>query len=928
MTATMRLGGAVALAILLCGVSACESGTAITTSDGSAGAYGGLPAGGAPSEGGAFAEGGDVTGGGDGTAGAEPPTGGSGAPPVTGGEGGEGGEVQPGSGGAGGEAQPGSGGAGGEAQPGSGGAGGEPPLAGGSGVGELCAADGDCRFGLECTSDECVPAGTTALGGPCVLSAECAGEAQCVGATCVPAGSAGSGDACQVDADCGDGLRCALVGMSLSCTPEGMTDVGGACATPADCFAGLSCVDGACAPSVPGIPVFGVPAFEAADCADPVAEGEPVRALFEVPGVEGGAASDFFALPFPNDVRLVDGHPDLEGFPTPGASLFGFDPLARYVDALEAHAAGWGTNPTVIFRFSGPIDPDTFRGDPFPVHWTDVTAGAPEYGAIAGLSWQYFPTRSNAVCADSFTVRRPAGFPLLPGHTYAVWLSDDGKAADGSDIERSPQFAAMLAPAAPADAALAAAWQRFRPLRDLIASPPAWWAEALPSPVPAPVAARILTATVITVDDVLAPMQALAAAVADAPVPVATDWVRCGDGEPSPCPQAEGERACGSGTAGYDEYHALVSLPIFQQGEPPYLDAGGAIVAEPVSTEPVCLSLTVPTRAMPAAGWPLVIHAHGTGGSFRTHAGDAIAGTLSAAATGAGPVRFAVLGIDQVAHGPRRGSSADSPENLFYNFLNPDAARGNPLQGAADQLSLARFAAALDVDAATSGGEAIRIDPARIVFFGHSQGATEGSLALPFMPAIPAAVLSGNGASIKDALLAKTSPVDIAGIVPYLLGDPVVEGGAVRLAGGASHPGLTLIGQWIDPADPLNFARLLTEDPPEGQAPKHVLQPYGLGDTFSPPATLAIFAVAAGLDEAEPEASVETPDDLGLTLLTVPASGNVVVGEESITALLRQYQPPAGRDGHFVVFDVASANADMARFLGLAASGEAPVVGD
>ncbi len=923
MTTTRRIGDGLGFAVLICGATACGGGTSITTSDVSAGASGGGVYGGAPAaagateggvteggsfvggssitEGGSVSEGGAESEGGAGTAGAELATGGAGT-----GTGGEGGQVQPGSGGAGGA----------------------PLVPGGAGVGEACTADGDCRFGLTCAGDECAPAGDTEPGGPCVLSAECAGDAQCVGATCVPAGAGEAGDPCQADADCVGGLRCALVGMYLECVPEGATDVGGACATPADCFAGLSCVDGVCTPAVPGLPVFGVPSFDAVDCADPVAEGETVRALFEVPGVEGGAADDFFALPFPNDVRLLDGHPDLEGFPTPGAALFGFDPLARYVEAIERHATGWGTDPTVIFRFTGHIDPETFRGDPFPVWWTDVTAGAPEYGAIAGLIWQYFPERSNAVCGDRLTVRRPAGAPLLPGHTYAVWVNDDGKAADGSDIERSPQLAALLAPTAPADATLAIAWQRFRPLRDFIASPPAWWAEAVPAPVPAPVADRILTATVITVEDVLAPMQALAAAVAEAPVPVASDWVRCEDGVVSPCPQADGDRACGSGAAGFDEYHALVSLPSFQQGEPPYLEEGGAIAPEPVSTEPVCLSLTVPSSVMPAEGWPLVIHAHGTGGSFRTHVDPAIAGTLSAAATGAGTVRFAVLGIDQVAHGPRRGSSDASPDNLFYNFLNPDAARGNPLQGAADQLALARFAASLDLDAATTGGEAIRIDPARIVFFGHSQGATEGSLALPFAPQIPAAVLSGNGASIKQALLTKESPVDIAGMLPFLLGDPRVEDGAVRLAGGISHPGLTLLSHWIDPADPLNFARLLTAEPAEGQAPKHVFMPYGLGDTYSPPATLAAFALAAGLDEAEPDASVETPDDLDLTVLDVPASGNVTFGEASYTALLRQYQPPAGRDGHFVVFDVPGANDDMARFLGLAASGELPVIGD
>ena len=117
----------------------------------------------------------------------------------------------------------------------------------------------------------------------------------------------------------------------------------------------------------------------------------------------------------------------------------------------------------------------------------------------------------------------------------------------------------------------------------------------------------------------------------------------------------------------------------------------------------------------------------------------------------------------------------ESPDNLFFNFQNPAAARGNPIQGAADQLSLARFAAALDFGAAESGGADIQIDPDNIFFFGHSQGSTEGSLALPYSDIYKAAVLSGNGASLMDALLTKTSPVDIKSVLPLALSDPGVR---------------------------------------------------------------------------------------------------------------------------------------------------------
>src|SRR4029079_12778935 len=88
----------------------------------------------------------------------------------------------------------------------------------------------------------------------------------------------------------------------------------------------------------------------------------------------------------------------------------------------------------------------------------------------------------------------------------------------------------------------------------------------------------ILNATVITAGPTRAPMKTLASVVAAAPAPTAKSWVKCASGTKSPCPQADAERACGDGSAvEYDEYHALVSLPIFQQGTAPYTDTGGGV---------------------------------------------------------------------------------------------------------------------------------------------------------------------------------------------------------------------------------------------------------------------------------------------------------------------------------------------------------------
>ncbi|MEZ4232366.1 MAG: hypothetical protein R3B89_24525 [Polyangiaceae bacterium] len=798
---------------------------------------------------------------------------------------------------------------------GAGGSGGTGGVPAGHGVGESCTDTDPCRPGLACNSGVCEPGGETPEGSPCVIAGECQDGLQCVAGVCAPAGSGGEGSDCQSDGDCETGLRCDLVGFAAQCVPQGNVDAGGECSASRDCFAGLACISGQCAPVPPGAPPFGLPASPNIECDEP-SEGS-VRAYFEVPGANpAGQEKDFFRLPFPNDARLKSGKPDLTGFPTPGVSLLPFDPVQVYIDEVEKED-GWGANPVVTFRFSGPVDFESFR-EPTdhsvrPVRWVDVTPGDPSYGAQAGLRWYYSEGGGKYVCRDWFAIRRSASSPLEPGHTYAVFLTTDGRAKNGTQIERAEHLQAMLSATAPSDSVLAAAHAAYAPFRDYLTG------ENIDP-------GSVLNASVITVGDTRAPMEQLAAAVEAAPVPTSQGWVKCADGVESPCPDHTGDRACGSGDAAYDEYHALVSLPIFQQGDAPYLASGGAIqTSGPVRNEDVCMALTVPKGAtMPSGGWPLVVFAHGTGGSFRSHVRPEVAGALAAAATPGGNVPVAVLGIDQVSHGPRRNGSTESPNNLFFNFANPAAARGNPMQGAADQIALGRFAASLDLTAAQTGGDAIKIDPTAIAFFGHSQGSTEGSLGVPYSHVYRAAVFSGNGAILRDALISKRKPVNIAGAIPLVLGDYDSQ---FQLPGGTNHPVMNLLQQFIEPADPINYGVLIGRKPISGVTPKHLFVTYGLGDTYSPNATIANYILASQVDLAAHDASVATPDDLGLMEQAVPLSLTDVVDSTDLTLGARQYMPPAGTDGHFVVFDVAAANADAVRFLGMAVSGSVPQIG-
>lgn len=802
---------------------------------------------------------------------------------------------------------------------GTGGTGGTVPIPAGLGVGEDCSKD-DCRPGLSCEDDVCELAGSTGQGDPCIASGECEDGLVCLGQLCLPGGDGEAGDGCTSDADCGTGLRCNLVGFGASCQPEGSGDVGGDCALAAECLGGLTCAGQACTPIPPGLPGFGIPTWDGVECEEPT-DGT-VRAYFEIPGAEDAEEGDFFRLPFPNDARLKNGSPDLSGFPTPGAGLLGVDPVQIYVDRVEEERSGWSPNSMVLFRFSGRIDHDSFTNDDARdegrLRFLDVTPGLDDSELDNNAGWRaYYTTgRSQYVCNNWMGFARYSGRPLMEGHTYAAILTTGGTDENGDPIERSENLEALLSDDPPSDSALDDAYDAYEPLRDYLAL------DTSDEPWPDLNASMVLNATVITVDDYTTPMADLADAVSDAPE--TSDWVLCDDDVESPCPDATGDRACGSRGGDFDEYHALVTLPIFQQGDAPYLTEGGDIDVDNPSEEQVCLSLTVPTgSSMPQAGWPLVIFAHGTGGSFRSHVRDEVAGAL---ATASEP--FAVMGIDQVEHGPRRGDSTESPNNLFFNFLNPDAALGNPMQGAADQLSLLQLAKNLDLDADTTGGDAILIDPNRVEFFGHSQGSTHGSLMLPFAD-IPGAVLSGNGGHLRLSLLSKTQPVNIAAALPFVLQEDVTSEGTLEM--GEWHPVLGLLQQYIDPADPVNFAGLAAANPPEGQQPHSIFETFGIDDSYAPPPTLFAYAIAARAALA-PHPSGVNPDednsDPRMPEESDPVSGNITVDTTDVTVAMRQYEPPNGADGHFVVFDVNAANQDAVDFLTSLSLGEVPTVGD
>ncbi len=799
-------------------------------------------------------------------------------------------------------------------------------LLGELGVGESCALSpsqaSDCRIGLVCASGTCKAVGTSGLNLPCILSDECADGLYCsITGTCQPAGSGAAGAPCSSGGECAAGLYCRVLGLSGFCADTGSNDLGHPCESQGDCLGGLICgADAVCA--VGGI-AFGFRPWGGVTCSDE--DVDPPRIYFEIPGAQ--ASSDFFRLPFPNDIRMSAGGLSLSGFPTPGPGVVGFDPVARIVAAAEQVQRGFSRVPVVFFRFSQAPDfstvegnPNAASGKPVTLRYVNIDPDSPGFGAGQSFGWTTTDGGGRYICPRFVEVRVPWEAPLLEGTTYAVLLTRGVQTQGGTEMQPDADFAALMSDSRPAEAARAAAWDAYAPLR-------AWLdREEVPR-------TSLLAAAVFTTQVTSGPMVALRQAVRAAAAPTATSMTLCGGDAVSPCDDGltgpAHVRGCFAPGADVDEIHMRLALPVVQEGTRPYLEPadGGGVVTTPAGavtlqgTESVCVALTIPKEgAMPAAGWPVVIYGHGTGGTIRSGAAS-VGALLADVPDGGGTQRLATLGWDGPMHGERRAADLD-PEPLYFNVGNPVAARGNAWQGAADVFALVRAVGSLNVTAAQSPtGKALRFDTGHVAYLGHSQGAQYGTLVVPYEPGIGLLALSGAGAGLVRATLEKTSPVDGRAGIGVALQEFTDQG--VRDVR-ESHPALALLQGLFDAVDPLDHAQHVQSRLLQGAAPRHVLHIYGQGDTYTPPVSGDLLVRTLGVPLAHTGAGSPPRPIAGTEVVPTPVSANHQPGE--VTGASVEVVPAAGAEGHFVLFEDAGVREQLRQFLGTWVATGTPVV--
>jgi len=386
-----------------------------------------------------------------------------------------------------------------------------------------------------------------------------------------------------------------------------------------------------------------------------------------------------------------------------------------------------------------------------------------------------------------------------------------------------------------------------------------------------------------------------------APAPAIKSVIKCGAGMPSPCNDGKGCDGLDP-AAPYDEYQGLIGIPAFQQGTPPFDTDGGNIqygadgLPTVARTEDVCFSMTVPKGAAPADGWPMMVYAHGTGGSFRSVSvdtglsKDVALGTLD---MGAAPA--AAFGYDAPLHGSRRGGSMKKPDDLVFNYLNPRAARDTPLQGAADLFAIARV---------MEGGMVgdVKVNPMRVALYGHSQGGNAAAITSGFEPVYRAVVLSGTGGGLVLGILNKKQPVAVSGVLPFVLNDIKVSD---------THPVMSLMQLYFERADPLNYGRYIVSSPPMDVPPHHVLHIFGSNDNYAPETTQLRFSLHAGLTTIHPVVTGASLDLVTPEMMPLPLKLNHTVGDVMVTAVSAQYNPGPDYDGHFVSTRNADARASL-----------------
>lgn len=592
------------------------------------------------------------------------------------------------------------------------------------------------------------------------------------------------------------------------------------------------------------------------------------------------AGEAYFSAPWPDDRRLRDGFLSTRDFPNPSQGEL----ATNLFDTAHRLVGGAGLSSPIYVPLGAAIDPASLpdlrgslaAGATLFLVALDGPAGAAFDGKIP-VEWHLQDTATAYLPAHTLIVRPLLGVPLRPLTRYALVLTTGIKDATGRAIGADRRLWDILHGADASEGTEAAVYATERAhYAQLVGRLPALGLSA----------DQVALAVVFKTQPILDELLRLAAHA---------------EGLPDP---AVGDLTVVRADAELVQFSAQYQAPYYLHGDAPYVFSGGGFVFDAgvprvAKVETMQLSVVLPRGPAPAAGFPVVMYSHGTGGAGADVRAD-IGRDLAARG-------IASVGIDQVLHGPRAPAGANCfgqpTEFCFFNPANANAGRNLVRQAALDHVTLKKALRAFVVDVSKHpDGVRVQFDSTRVGFFGHSQGGLTGAIYAAIERDRMPTVLSGAGGFLTNTVLLRTDPIDLRALAagPLFLNLP----SSAELD--INHPALALLQTLGEVSDPLSYARYLVSEP-LGE-PKPLYLTTGVDDPYTPTSGTVAMAAAAAVPQLEPATQASIAYELlGLSSVTRPVAARSET--RGVMAVLRSFPG----EGHFPVFS-ASATADWVAF--------------
>jgi hypothetical protein len=615
----------------------------------------------------------------------------------------------------------------------------------------------------------------------------------------------------------------------------------------------------------------------------------------------GGGPERFYDFPFPSDIRLIDGRPDLASYPNPGDIKL----LADLVPLGEGRE-GWSLTSASYFRFTAPlpalVETEVFVGPDADILMIDIDADSPERGKL-------IPVVARTIADDDYApanvlaVAPVPGFVLAGNRQYATVIRESLGDAEGEELGVPGALRKLRRGQALEGDEGARVTDLYAPL----------WETLEQSPIDAE---EVAAATVFTTGDVVSSLADLSEKVRErfsvslGPLQVDPD-----DGDH--------ERFC--------ELVGTVSFPQFQTGAPPF-QAGGVFETDaeglPVlqRMEDAEFVITLPKGPMPAGGYPLTLYFHGSGGLSQQVVDRGrieVAGGTERKGEGPAyvlaPHGFATVGSALPVNPERLEGASD------YEYLNLNNLASLPFtfaQGAIEQRLLldALLGAEIPPSAVAGctglelpvGETGYRFASEKVVAMGQSMGGNYTSIVGAIDPRVRAVVPTGGGGLWHYYILSIGVVPDAKGLFSVVLRTPQEELTFL-------HPALQLLNLAWEMAEPMVYMRRLGQDPLPEHPSRPIYQPVGEGDSYFTTEIYDAAALASGNTQAGEEVWASMQENLALDdrdgLVPYPVRGNLEGPEGDYTGAIVQYEGDGIHDPHSIYTQLDSVKHQYGCFL-------------